>query len=608
MGFFKSNNADSIFYMNVPHNFHIPVLGVCYTVDSPLKVARYGISSVVSIIEDELLEDMRRYHSLQNGIEYRAISNKETDKRAKRITAYLDLLQQLVDNQINELRCQPFTEGSDISNYFEHLPDRLDLKKKYLAMIGSSDTEIRSTLESELRSSITAGAIDVNIMAKVDNFTYDTDGNKMPDEFSDALSALRGFAKSRLHSAVVFSAGYNPRLYNYLEQFDDFYPSEGQLSKKVILKVSDFRSAVVQGKVLAKKGIWVSEFRIESGLNCGGHAFPTEGSLLGPILEEFKTNRKSLANELFTICNEALIAKGKSSFTSIPVQKVSAQGGVGTAEEHLFLLEYFQLDSIGWGSPFLLVPEVTNVDQLTLKELSEAQPEDFFVSNASPLGVPFHNFRKSSSEAQRKSRIEKSRAGSPCYKKLLSSNTEFTDLPICTASRQYLQLKEKQLKSSNDSNASELLKQAEEKDCLCEGLSSAARLKNDIPLSHNLPAVTICPGPNLAWFSGIFSLKEMVGHIYGRMNITNQLYRPHVFINELKLYVTYIEEQVSKSTAEANEKHSRYLKKFIANLLSGIQYYKNLLSHIANNGKTLEELCLYEQQLVCLVEKKAFNN
>ena len=71
---------------------------------------------------------------------------------------------------------------------------------------------------------------------------------------------------------------------------EDFYPDEnGHLRKRIILKVSDFRSALVQGKLLAKKGLWISEFRIESGLNCGGHAFPTEGLLLGPILEEFKT-------------------------------------------------------------------------------------------------------------------------------------------------------------------------------------------------------------------------------------------------------------------------------------------------------------------------------
>ena len=49
----------------------------------------------------------------------------------------------------------------------------------------------------------------------------------------------------------------------------------------------------------------------------------------------------------------------------LPV-KITAQGGVGTAEEHDFLMEEYQLDSIGWGSPFLLVPEATSVDDETV--------------------------------------------------------------------------------------------------------------------------------------------------------------------------------------------------------------------------------------------------
>jgi hypothetical protein len=83
-----------------------------------------------------------------------------------------------------------------------------------------------------------------------------------------------------------------------MENFDDFYPNEnGEIKKKIILKVSDYSSALIQGKFLAKKGIWISEYRIESGLNCGGHAFATDGYLMGPILEEFKTNRQSLIEQ-----------------------------------------------------------------------------------------------------------------------------------------------------------------------------------------------------------------------------------------------------------------------------------------------------------------------
>ncbi|HEY6957176.1 MAG TPA: hypothetical protein VI385_18110, partial [Flavisolibacter sp.] len=366
--------------------------------------------------------------------------------------------------------------------------------------------------------------------------------------------------------------------------------------------VSDYRSALVQGKLLAKKGLWVSEFRIESGVNCGGHAFPTEGILMGTILEDFKNNRKALAAELLVLCNNALVAKGRNKFSNTPIQKISGQGGVGTHEEQQLLLKHFQLDSVGWGSPFLLVPEVTNVDEVTLSQLATAQPEDYFLSNASPLGVPFHNFRKSSSEAQRKERIANERPGSPCYKKYLTSDTEFTELPICTASRQYQQLKEKQVTTSGNSQVEieTQIRKIGEKDCLCEGLTSSVRLKNQIKLSHKLSAVTICPGPNLKWFSGIFSLTEMVDHIYGRLSITNSLYRPNMFINELKLYIDYFEKQLRESASALNEKQVRYFQKFKSNILDGIAYYKTALASITNAAKTFEELYHFEKQLMAI--------
>ena len=54
--------------MNPAHTFHIPVMGLAYTIDSPVKVARYGISSVMSIGEDRLIEMMRKhYHTVLKG-------------------------------------------------------------------------------------------------------------------------------------------------------------------------------------------------------------------------------------------------------------------------------------------------------------------------------------------------------------------------------------------------------------------------------------------------------------------------------------------------------------------------------------------------------------
>lgn len=565
-----------------PHSFHIPVMGLGFTIDSPAKVARYGITSVISIIEDHLIEQMREVISVRENIPYDKISTKENDYRARRITAYLNLLDEVIQKQISKIREEDFDTDEDINKYFEMLPEGSEQKKLYNSLILVNDKE-KSQIKTHLKNCIQPGSIDVNIMTKLDKTNYDENGLELSSEYSDALSALRGYANSNLESSIIFSAGMNPRLFSYCEKFDDFYPNaEGVIRKKIILKVSDYRSALIQGKYLAKKGLWVSEFRVESGINCGGHAFISNGILFGPILEEFKNKREELLNELYSDCQNGLILAQRTQFSCKPSLKITAQGGIGTSFENNFLTDYYQLDSTGWGSPFLLVPEATNVDEETLQKLARAKREDYYLSHASPLGVPFNNFRRSSSEAQRKLRISKNRPGSPCYKKFLVLNKEFTDKPICTASREYQKLKIEELTKTIEDKT--ILKtkiaQVEEKDCLCEGLGASALLSNHAKLSHNLSAVTICPGPNLAYFSGVYSLKQMVDHIYGRLNLLNTAERPNLFVNELQLYVDYLKEDLANNLAELSAKKAAYFESFKKNLNEGISYYENLFEKI----------------------------
>ena len=325
---------------NLPlHSFHIPVLGLGFTVDTPVKVARFGISSVISIVDDELVERMRQIHAKQQGLDFTPISSREEDARARRITAYLNFVHKLVQQQMAHLQSLPFETGNELVTYFELLPEEAPLKKMFIDMMRMPAGEEKERLQQYLRLQVRPGAIDVNIMSKVNKQNYTNDGELLPKEYNDALAALRGFAQSTLQSSVVFSAGYNPELYAYTEEFDCFFPDEeGRMQKQVILKVSDYRSALTQGKVLAKKGIWVSEFRIESGLNCGGHAFATDGMLLGPVMEEFKANREALQTELLDICNAALAKKARPVFAAAPGIRLTVQGGIGTAKEHAFLL------------------------------------------------------------------------------------------------------------------------------------------------------------------------------------------------------------------------------------------------------------------------------
>jgi hypothetical protein len=506
-----------------------------------------------------------------------------------------------LNQQIQKIKEEEFNKDEDIHKYFEMLPNNSNLKNLYYSLKTRTGSEKKET-EKKLRSLIKAGSIDVNIMSKLDKPNFTKSGEALPQEYSDALSALRGYANSDLCSSIVFSAGLNPRLFSYCENFADFFPNEiGFIKKKIILKVSEYRSALIQGKYLAKKGLWVSEFRIESGINCGGHTFVSNGLLMGPILEEFKQKRNELYHELFIDCNKTLTEKGRFPLLSNASLLITAQGGIGTSEEHKNLLEHFQLNSLGWGSPFLMVPEATNVDNDTLLKLINAKKTDYFISNASPLGVPFSNLKQSSAEIQRKFRISRNKPGSPCYKKFLSSNTEFTEKMICTASRQYQHLKIKQLRETitNDTELKNKIQEVTEKDCLCAGLGSSALLVNNLMPPNNLSAVTICPGPNLAYFSGIFSLNQMVDHIYGKTQLLNETFRPHVFINELELYINYIKKEFEKSRSNLTEKRKAYFSSFKSNLLEGIKFYEKYFTPLLLVNDTI-----FQKNILLLEENK----
>ena len=77
--------------------------------------------------------------------------------------------------------------------------------------------------------------------------------------------------------------------------------------------------------------------------------------------------------------------------------------------------------------------------------------------------------------------------------------------------------------------------------------------------------VTVCPGPNLAYFSKISTLKEMVDHIYGRLNLLDKGPRPHMFMKELSMYLDIFKERID-----------------------GVNYYKDLFTE--KKKELLEEL------------------
>lgn len=566
------------------HNFHIPVMGLAYTIDSPIRVAQYGISSVISIIDDEIIEKMKDFYNKKFNLDRAGISTKVEDHRAKRITDYLDMVDDIV-NQKFELFKQEISKNKEtLKNFIGMLPNTSDLKDGLQNILTQKDnwgTAIRAFLEDHLQP----GSIDVNIMTKVDKDNFKKN-EQLPVIYNDAHASLRGFANSKLSSSMVLSAGMNPRLYSYIEEFDDFFPDQnGFLKKKIILKVSDFRSAMIQGNFLAKKGLWISEYRIESGLNCGGHAFATEGLLLGPIMEEFKQKKNDLIQSAHTLMINALEQKGKYTVTQPLEMKITVQGGVGTSEEHEFLLENYKVDSVGWGSPFLLVPEATSVDPETRKLLIEAKQQDFYLSNISPLGVPFNSVRGTSNEILKKQKESHGTFGSSCPKKLLALSKEFSPKGTCTASKKYQESKLKELQKDTETLTTEEFhtKKAEitDKACLCVGLVNAAYIEQDIPIKGEKQGVVICPGPNLAFFDKEVSLTEMVQHIYGNTNILPDIERPNMFINELKMYIDHLKKEISHSSVHISPAQTKKWNTFKKNILEGIDYYHQLFSKTA---------------------------
>ena len=590
-----------------PHTFHIPVMGISYTIDSPIKVACFGINSAISIIEDNILEVMRKYYYQQNNETYVPITTKEEDYRARRITDYLNLMQRIVSSKMEKLKASTFEAGSDLVKYFEMLPDTSMLKEKYNEWLFTSNSDKKGLLEKFLIKLVVPGSVEVNIMTKVDKENLDKNKDII-ENGSDALTALKGYAKSKLtNSSLILSAGMNPRLYNYMENFSSFDAYRwGCFHKKVVIKVSDYRSALIQGKYLAKKGIWVSEFRIESGLNCGGHVFATQGLLMGPILQEFKDKKQELQNSLFELYKPAIIAKGKPSFSQPHPIKITVQGGIGTHEEDSLLREFYEVDGTGWGTPFLLCPEATTVDENTLELLCQSKENDIVRSNASPLGVQFNYLRGTTAERERFNRIAKDKPGSPCTEKLLVSNTEFTKEPICTASSKYQKLKLEQLETLNLSKE-ELEQQREDvlgKECLCVGLSNSAAINYEVPFIKKLTAVTICPGPNIVNFSKVTSLREMTDHIYGRKNIIEQSNRPSIFVAELRLYIDFLKKEIAKTNFPTLRELKNW-QNFSNNLLEGIDHYlQSIPNYFLSEVAQFKSDLLQSQSEVLELQKK----
>lgn len=177
-------------------------MGIGHSIDTPLRVAPFGIHSVISLVDDHLLERLREYYSNLHKLEFKSIPRNESDGRAKRISAYLDMIQVLVRKKMEAIRHQPFFQKNEKQAYFDLLPNESPLKKDFLSLQQLPEGPEKETQAKALSEKMVEGSIDVNIMVKLDRPFFDHHGNPGSEELSDAKAALRGSSRARSRRCV----------------------------------------------------------------------------------------------------------------------------------------------------------------------------------------------------------------------------------------------------------------------------------------------------------------------------------------------------------------------------------------------------------------------
>ncbi|MBP5440994.1 MAG: hypothetical protein J6Y14_08845 [Fibrobacter sp.] len=565
------------------HKIHIPVMGICYTADTPIRVAHLGITSAISLVDDGLLEEYRMAYAERLGLD---LGSPQTT-RIGRIRSYLDFVADEVERKFTRLCACRFDGGSDKDLYFLMLPLDSRLRVEYDGIFAKTGLA-RIAAEAALTEKMEPGEIQANIMVGLNHEEA-------------AFDAVRGFAASKVAGALVLSAGVNLSVFEEIAKCKDFYRTgKRPPKKKIILKVSDYRSALIQGRYLAKKGLEVYEYRIESGVNCGGHAFFESKKLLLDVVREFVEKRKELfettRSMIAKFADSCIVGDNAATF---PMQgifpppspaRITAQGGLCAPEDIAQVLS-LGIDGVGVGTPFLLVPQATSVDKETRRLLASAKPEDVCISHASPLGIPFVNLQTSTAARICEQKIqeyfapesEKSgsselKPGFPCRQHYLCQNIPGFDHPVCMASREYVmhrlaeidKLEQEDIESckmqshhADDGEMATIRKKYDKlrrvtlsRECICRFLGNAGReeIREKSPSLHYQPEcvavargsqpartrepITICPNPDIGYFDREYTLLEMMQHLYGTGKRLTPKDKPSAFEVEERLLKT----------------------------------------------------------------------
>ena len=101
-------------------------------------------------------------------------------------------------------------------------------------------------------------------------------------------------------------------------------------------------------------------------------------------------------------------------------------------------------------------------------------------------------------------------------------------------------------------------------------------------------------------------LKEMVDHIYGKINLITDHSRPNMFIKELILYIEYLIDKFEETVEPFAQQTEEFFNNFQKNLIDGINYYKNLIPDFIEETekvkkKISEDLEVLENKLLSFV-------
>jgi hypothetical protein len=162
------------------------------------------------------------------------------------------------------------------------------------------------------------------------------------------------------------------------------------------------------------------------------------------------------------------------------------------------------------------------------------------------------------------------RPGSPCPKGFLISNTEFSELPICTASHTYQKRKLSEIDATSESEDAKdtLRRKVLEKACICDHLANSALIQLGEARDGWTAPQAVCPGPNLAWFNRCYTLEEMADHIYGRRESLVPRERPHMFVKEIAMTVDWFEKQAGQW--DGSEEGLNALRSWAQNIEAGM--------------------------------------